>query len=531
MSSSTLRVSSTAARPVVTTTLLALLVTIYVVALVRTAWLCDDAYITFRTIENFHDGFGLRYNVDERVQAFTHPLWLFLLSSVRAYSGELYYSTIAVSIAVSIATIAVTLTLVARTVARGLVSMLIVLASGAFVDYSTSGLENPLSHLLFACFVAVVVDRRPDGRSLLWLTAIAALAVTNRPDTALLYAPTLFIWFVRTPPTEPRWRRIALGSLPLVAWETFAIVYYGFPFPNTAYAKLETGIPRGELVAQGGHYLRSALETDPVSLLLPLVAIATAATRPAWFGRMPARALALGVALYLAYVVWIGGDFMAGRFLTLPVLAAVLLLSRVTLPDGWSSRRRAATVAASIVLLTGLTAGPHLGAGDRAIVDTAGIADERRAYDALSLREVVAGGPVPDHPWARAGERLRREGRPVVQVAGGIGLLGYHAGEVAHVLDVHGLSDPLLARLPAEAGSRVGHYVRTPRQDYVDSLRSGRNEIVDPDLGRYYDELRRITRGAILDPRRWSAIVGMNLGRYDGWRDAYLARRADRPEP
>jgi len=40
----------------------------------RTAWVCGDAYITFRTIDNLVHGYGLRWNVDERVQAFTHPV-------------------------------------------------------------------------------------------------------------------------------------------------------------------------------------------------------------------------------------------------------------------------------------------------------------------------------------------------------------------------------------------------------------------------------------------------------------------------
>jgi len=42
---------------VVTLTLLA---SIFVVVLVRTAWVCDDAYITFRTVDNFVHGHGLR---------------------------------------------------------------------------------------------------------------------------------------------------------------------------------------------------------------------------------------------------------------------------------------------------------------------------------------------------------------------------------------------------------------------------------------------------------------------------------------
>ena len=46
------------------------------VVLVRTAWLCDDAYINFRTVDNFLHGYGLRWNVAERVQTFTDPLWV-----------------------------------------------------------------------------------------------------------------------------------------------------------------------------------------------------------------------------------------------------------------------------------------------------------------------------------------------------------------------------------------------------------------------------------------------------------------------
>ena len=48
----------------------------------RLAWLSDDAYITLRSVENFTHGYGAVYNVGERVQSFTHPLWMLLLSGV-----------------------------------------------------------------------------------------------------------------------------------------------------------------------------------------------------------------------------------------------------------------------------------------------------------------------------------------------------------------------------------------------------------------------------------------------------------------
>lgn len=59
---------------------------------VRTAWLCDDAYITLRTVSNFVAGFGPRFNVAERVQAFTHPLWFLLETPVFALSRENFYT-------------------------------------------------------------------------------------------------------------------------------------------------------------------------------------------------------------------------------------------------------------------------------------------------------------------------------------------------------------------------------------------------------------------------------------------------------
>ena len=44
--------------------------------LVRCAWIGDDGYISLRVVLNLVEGRGLTWNVDERVQVFTHPLWL-----------------------------------------------------------------------------------------------------------------------------------------------------------------------------------------------------------------------------------------------------------------------------------------------------------------------------------------------------------------------------------------------------------------------------------------------------------------------
>ena len=76
-------------------------------AFYTTAWVVDDAYITFRTVDNFVNGHGLTWNVSERVQAYSHPLWMFLMSLCFLFSSELFYTSLALSFALCAALIAV----------------------------------------------------------------------------------------------------------------------------------------------------------------------------------------------------------------------------------------------------------------------------------------------------------------------------------------------------------------------------------------------------------------------------------------
>src|SRR4029453_5295362 len=61
------------------------------------AWMGDDAYITLRTVWNFIHGYGLSYNPDERVQAYTDPLWMFVISAVPLVTGEFFFTVTALS--------------------------------------------------------------------------------------------------------------------------------------------------------------------------------------------------------------------------------------------------------------------------------------------------------------------------------------------------------------------------------------------------------------------------------------------------
>src|SRR5437868_3417959 len=114
---------------------------------VRTAWLSDDAYITLRTVDNFLHGYGLRWNVGERVQVYTHPLWLLLLLPACRLTGDLFYTMSLLAVSASLGAVAVVGLGLGRSRQRILWIALLLVLSKTFLSYATSGLESSLLFL------------------------------------------------------------------------------------------------------------------------------------------------------------------------------------------------------------------------------------------------------------------------------------------------------------------------------------------------------------------------------------------------
>jgi arabinofuranosyltransferase len=492
---------------------------LFLLLLVRTAWLDDDAYITFRTVDNFLNGYGLRWNIANRVQAYTHPLWMFAVTGAAAITGEVYYSSILLSVLLSVATVAIVLSRVAVTPPRVALAFSAFILSKAFVDYSTGGLENPLTHLLLALFFVTVFGHQPLPRRLLTLSLLTALLMLNRVDTGLLVLPTLAVEVWRAG-LRRSWKPLAIGITPLLAWESFSLVYYGFLVPNTAYSKLQHGVPRPEILYQGFLYLLDSIGNDPLTLLVIFGALVSplAGVR-GW--TIPA-----GIALYVAYIVWVGGDFMSGRFLTGPFIAALIHLVRQGAPEfnvGWA-------LATVLVWLTGLSAPRPTIVSTSSfgsdieparVIAATGITDERRYYYPQSgLLTVQRGTPMPNHKWLHMGHDLRARGERLFQTDAA-GFIGYAAGPTVHFIDKYGLGDALIARLPAEAPWRIGHFVRRVPDGYPETITSGQNVIADAGVAAYYERLRVITEGPLFSSDRLQTILRMNLGRYEHYISSY----------
>lgn len=490
----------------------------FALTVLSSAWLCDDAYITFRVVDNAINGHGLVWNTGERVQVYTNPLMMLLMVAASFVTREVYFTSLAISLSASVAAVAILAFKVSRSRASTVVALLLLIFSWSFVAYSTSGLENCLTFLLTALFFWAYFDRgRMDSRRLLMLALLFSLAMVNRLDTALLLGPALVFAYTRS--ASIGYLRMAVtaifGMLPFVVWSLFSLVYYGFLFPNTAYAKLSTDIPVSEYLVRGGWYYLLSLAQDPIVVMAIIMGSALILVASQAQTSVPLA----GVFLYLIYLVYIGGDFMRGRYFTAPLFVVLLVFVSID-PERWRSlrltdRRMALGVLALLLVQNvGMSA---YGAVECNRFSPYGIYNDKAIYyPSSNLPLNVMNRQLERSPLALKGKELRANGpSPVVRAT--IGFTGYYAGPDVHIVDPLALGDALLARMPAvyDPEWHVGHVVRHIPDGYLETIRTGRNQIDDPGLTTYYDSLRLIVAGDLWTRERWETIWLINTGQLD----------------
>ncbi len=496
----------------------AILLAALALVLVRNAWVSDDAYITFRTVRHIVDGFGPTWNVNERVQTYTHPLWLLLHASVYLFTREAFYTTIIISVMVTLGTLVFYAASLARSAIIAGLGILAAIFSKAFIDYSTSGLENPLTHLLCVFFLMVFVRPRGNLRVSVLLGFIAALIALNRMDAILLVAPALVYHFWQNRSFRTL-LALGIGFFPFAVWELFSLFYYGFPFPNTAYAKLNTGIAWPDLAVQGFHYFWNSLRIDPLTLTVIIAAVVGSSFKE----RRKHIPITAGILLYLLFVLRIGGCFMTGRLFSAPFICALIILSRYQVPF----RHWGGVAAAGIIVVLGLIppfspvyTTPSYGGETVAYRFDHGLVDEKGWYfQTSSLSNIHPQKKMLAHRMAQWG----RETTSPTIYAVIIGYFGYFAPDSTHIIDSYALADPLRARLPVRDARdwRIGHFERDIPDGYAETLSTGQNYLRNPGLASYYSRLALITRGELCDWNRITTIIKFNLGMYDYLVDGY----------
>lgn len=472
-------------------------------AYVRTAAVTEDAFITFRVIDNALNGYGLVWNAGERVQVYTHPLWALLLLAFSAISRSIFHTALALSLVLTIICVA----LIARnSVGRwtALWAVLALLLSEAFVEYSSAALENALAHALVAALVVAWARfRSNDGLAeRAWVVALyAGLLVVTRHDFAVLVGPVVISLLIRARGRD-RWLALFAAALPLVVWSVFSLVYYGSPWPNSAYAKLNNGMSLAESFAAAEPYFRDLVKYDSVAALV----IAVAAIRGLLQGAWRIRALAVGLVLYVIYLGSAGGDYMGGRLFSVPFVMAVSMLASSVRLRGWWN--------APLWIVVTLALGLHRGWMVKDVHPHAEVrimSQHAWMYPFTGWLANTRRADFSNMPWGEQGLKARAEKHEAVAKCA-VGLYGFNAGPGVRIVDPLAIGDGFLSHLPSKKPSYPGHFERAFPEGYLDSVISGTNQLRDSSLRMLYEKIRLIETESLFDPTRLQAIWALNTG-------------------
>ncbi|HSC74720.1 MAG TPA: hypothetical protein VLB90_00610 [Pseudomonadales bacterium] len=495
---------------------------IYLIVFFKNAWVGDDAYILFRSLDQLLDGHGPRWNPHERVQVFTCPLWYWLLAAMASIYRNHYLNSIILS-AVCNLLLLWNLHKIFADARVWLLAILMLVFSQAYFDFTSSGLENPLVYCLLSCVALFYLQEK-----LLYTAIACGLLLLTRHDTLLFILPLMVHCFLRAKQQGAALiPALLVLLLPLVSWTLFSLLYYGFPFPNTAYAKLGNLVPRELLLQRGITYFTTSLWRDFISIAVLIAGIVSGLLNR----NTAIRMIALGVILHLAYVVWIGGDFMRGRFFGWDYLLCVVLLLYPVAGSStkdWLNRFNITAVfcTLSITISWALWTPPlatpmNWGAEPFKMGDSAdGVTQERFFFFWFTAFSKYLHRDTPllhDFGWCQDGLEQRRQGLAIA-TSHTVGMHGFCLGTDRILIDALGITDPLLARMPhnpAQKNWRPGHFVRLLPEGYCTSIKNGGNSLTDPAIAAYYDKIRLLTQSEDLFSReRLQTIWQMNTGAF-----------------
>ena len=514
-----------------------LAVAVLALVLVGNAWVSDDALITLRYALNFSHGFGAVFEWGERVQGYTHPLWFLLLSIFAWVNAPL---SVLAQLFLGPILVLVSAWMWGQEYRKSKWLVWIVLGlclSNVWVDFASSGLEGGL-----AVFLSTCLWRARKRGAFLQLALWGSLLCLTRTDFVLLVLPLLISSYRQRGARRFGRRHTAAFFLPLLVWHVGALVYYGDPLPNTYYAKTATEIPRAELVVQGFAYLWSHLVYDAATYWL----IAAGVWISLAVARYRTRGLRYGLWAYLVYLVWIGGDFMLGRFLQIPLLWSILLLLeyeearhidapvRRRLVEIWGTTRgRLVLITVVLSVLWSSKAVPYvygLFGGEALVLSNVGVSDERSYYvnEGLGLSALqVYGSKLSgifevSRNWTGVVESARSSRRRIMTVCGSLGWRGVLQSDI-RFLDVCGLTDAFLARVPftPELGKpwRMGHFSRKKQEsckEYVGVVKTSETRFSQVGLQELYEDVFVMSRAPIWMDGRLARVVTRFVYQFSG---------------
>ncbi len=291
--------------------------------------LVDDAYIPMVYARNLIQGHGIVfYPGGPHVEGFTSPLWFILLSCFYALGIALPWIAYFMGIVCSFAVIFFVVRIYQHMFSEGenpnwvstlwsMAAALLLTADIAFPAWSTAGLETTLYTLLLLSLFYVVWKQK----SFLLIPLLLLGLSLTRPEGQVFVLPVILMFWLQKRPWWPAMKHILFFLvLPLLLLYLFRILYFGYPFPNSFYAKHDYG---GWVVLHRGiEYIITYFKPRPLHAFA-ILWIFLSQKEYRYYGGI----LFLFLLTHIFTVMVSGGDHFALHRFMLPALPFLVLLT------------------------------------------------------------------------------------------------------------------------------------------------------------------------------------------------------------
>ncbi len=205
----------------------------------------DDVFISFRYAEHLGNGHGLTWNISSPpVEGFSNFLWVILLSVFALFGVGVVFAAKMLGLLLGLVNLTLTFVLCRRlwkSMMFWWAPVIVVAATPVWVMWAMSGLEIVLYGF---CLLLATLALTESGtrRTVLLSVGIFGLATTRPEGPALAAIPIaagILLDHGATVGQRIRSYRIPILALFVSAFGlmAFRYFYFGYPFPNTVYAK------------------------------------------------------------------------------------------------------------------------------------------------------------------------------------------------------------------------------------------------------------------------------------------------------
>jgi hypothetical protein len=466
-----------------------LLVSAYVIHSLAVNYVSDDGFIAFEYVNHLVRGEGLVYNPGERVEGYNNFLWIVMLAGFQWLLPKASLLHIAQFLGIFFGAVSIVWAcyfsrlMHGRYSIFGLLAAAFIAAHAGLAAWASGGLETTFFAFLLLAAASSYALYLQTGKNLLLTPILFALAALTRPDGMLLFGvTTLHALIVQRNRTKRLLNRKIIAwvlvftaiYLPYYIWR---YTYYGYPMPNTYYAKVGSGLAQ---YIRGTLYVWDYLKWYGVFVFIPPLLMLLRKKREAWKDYFALLVIAHGL-----YVIYVGGDGLGfHRFMVYTAPLAYILVQEGMIDlynrfSGWrflpAAWMRPALASAALLVCLAFTV--------RASLLPIVFPKRERWYEPQSQLYFPGAGGNHSYTWfepyfvdrlAAAAKWLDANAPPGSLVA------STPAGSIAYymdlkVLDMLGLTDIHIARAPVTGlgGGRAGHergdgkYVLSRSPDFI----------------------------------------------------------------